>query len=493
MSKKVIIDPISRIEGHLKIEAEVENGRCSEAHSAGTLFRGFELILKGRDPRDATQLTQRICGVCPIGHAMASARCLDDAYGVKPPHNGRVIRNLIQGSNTVQSHILHFYHLAALDYVKGPDAPPFVPRYEGKDFYRLPEAVNAAAVGQYLQALDMRNKAQQMLAIFGGKMPHTQGIVVGGATQIPTADDIVEFLWRLKELHAFIDDTYLPTVYAVAKAYPDYLKIGTGCKNLVSYGCFDIDDKGTMLLPAGVYTNGKDYKFDPAKITESVTYSWYADATTGRHPSKGETVPAPRKEKGYSYLKAPRYDSKTHEVGPLARVWVANPVLSKHANAFLGLPEKKEVHFRDLGDAAFSVMGRHAARAEECSVVAHAMEQWVLSLKPGEASCVEVKTPKKAMGMGLWEAPRGALGHWVSIEDHKIANYQAVVPTTWNCGPRDDHGNPGPVEKALEGCPVSDPVNPIELTRVVRSFDPCIACAVHIVTPDGESHTVNIA
>jgi hydrogenase large subunit len=492
MSKKVIIDPVSRIEGHLKIEAEVNKGRCSEAHSSGTLFRGFELVLRGRDPRDATQITQRICGVCPVGHAVASARCLDDAYDVKPPHNGRVIRNLIQGANYIQSHVLHFYHLAALDYVKGPGAPPFLPRYEGKGFYRLPAAVNSAAVDQYLEALEVRNKAQQMLAIFGGKMPHTQGIVVGGATQVPAADDIVEFLWRLKELQSFINDTYLPTVYAVAKTYPDYFDIGVGCKNLVSYGCFQLDDKGTMLLPAGVYSGGKDRKFDPGKITESVTYSWYADSTNGRHPSRGATVPEPRKAKGYSYLKAPRYGGKTHEVGPLARVWMANPVLSKHANAFLGLPEKKEVHFRDLGEKAFSVMGRHAARAEECRLVAEAMEEWVTSLKPGEPSAVAVKTPKKAMGMGLWEAPRGALGHWVSIEDYKIANYQCVVPTTWNCGPRDDDGTPGPVETALAGCPVSDPANPIELTRVVRSFDPCIACAVHVIEPSGETHTVKI-
>jgi len=482
MARKIIVDPVTRIEGHLKIEVAVEGGKVVDARTSGKLWRGWEIILQGRDPRDASQITQRICGVCPIAHSMASSRCLDDAFGVEIPSNGRIIRNLIFGSNFVQSHLLHFFHLTALDFVKGPDVPPFVPRYEGKDFYRLDQAANQEAVHRYLLALEMRNKAHQMLAVFGGHMPHVSGIVAGGATEIPTADKVTSFLWRLRELQEFIDDIYLPTVYLVASAYRDYFGIGAGCKNFLSYGVFDLDDERSQkLFPAGVCLDGQVMPLDPAKITEDVKYSWYKDGTSGLHPSVGATDPDARKSDGYTWLKAPRYGGRPLEVGPLARAWIANPILSKHANAFLGVSPEKEVRFRDLKEAAFSVLGRHAARAEECRIVAHAMEKWLLELKMGERSSVTVKVPKESKGMGITDAPRGALGHWISIRGEKIANYQAVVPTTWNAAPRDDKGVPGPMEQALIGTKVADPENPIELVRVVRSFDPCLACAIHLI------------
>jgi hydrogenase large subunit len=493
MARKIIVDPVTRIEGHLKIEVDVDGGQVVDARTTGTLWRGWELILQGRDPRDSSQIAQRICGVCPIAHGTASSKCLDDAFGVKPPTNGRLIRNLIFGSNFIQSHLLHFFHLTALDYVKGPDVAPFVPRYEGAGFYRLDQATNAEAVNRYLKALEMRNKAHQMLAIFGGHMPHTSGIVVGGATEVPDADKVVKFLWHLRELQAFVDEVYLPTVYLVAGAYKDYLGIGAGCKNFLCYGAFDLDDEGNRkLFPAGAYIDGNLLPLDPAKIAEDVKYSWYKEETSGLHPSTGQTVPDVHKSNGYTWLKAPRYDGKPLEVGPLARAWIANPVLSKHANAFLGVGADQEVHFRDLGDAAFSVMGRHAARAEECRVVAYAMEKWLSELKFGERSSVTVKVPDESKGMGLTDAPRGALGHWISIKGKKIQNYQAVVPTTWNASPRDDRGNRGPMEQALLGTKVSDPDNPIELVRVVRAFDPCLACAVHLIDRKGQGRIIRI-
>jgi hydrogenase large subunit len=468
---KLVIDPITRIEGHLKIEVEVDGGKIVDAKSTGALFRGFEIILKDRDPRDASQITQRICGVCPTSHAMASVRCLDNAFGVKPPTNGRIIRNLILGSDYLMSHILHFYHLVALDYVKGPNTEPFIPRYEGD--YRLDPNTNKVAVNQYIKALDIRQKCHQMVALFGGKAPHVYGMIVGGATEIPTLDKMVSLQWRLKEIKEFIDGTYLPTVYLVAGAYKDLFDVGVGCKNLISYGVYPLDDEEKkFLLKPGSYTQGKDLPLDQTQVREYVKFSWYDDKTTGLHPSKGITQPEPFKKNGYSYVKAARYRDLPHEGGPLARMWVTNPVLSKHANKFLGIDAKKEIRFRDLGDKAFSILGRIAARAEECKLVADAMEKWVLELKPGAPAYVKADIPNEAMGVGLTEAPRGALGHWISIKDHKIDNYQVVAATIWNNSPRDDMGNPGPIEQALIGTPVKDIKNPFNVVRVVRSFDP---------------------
>jgi len=486
MPTKIVVDPVTRIEGHLKIEVEITDGKVTDARAGGTLWRGWEVILQGRDPRDASQIAQRICGVCPIAHSVASSKCLDDAFGVKPPPNGRLIRNLIFGSNFIQSHLLHFFHLAALDYAKGPEVPPFIPRYQAQGHYRLDETTNGEVVRRYLAALKTRNQAHQMLAIFGGHMPHVSGIVAGGATEIPTADKVIQFGWRLQELQQFIDEVYLPSVYLLASAYPDYMRIGVGCKNLLSYGVFDLDEAGERkLFPAGVFTEGNFHSLDTSRISEEVKHSWYRDGTSGLHPSRGITHPDPDKVSAYSWLKAPRYQGKPFEVGPLARAWIANPVLSKHANAFLGVSPERQVRFRDLGEAAFSVWGRHVARAEECAIIARAMGEWLRELRIGERSCVAVKVPSEANGMGITDAPRGALGHWMSLQGGKIARYQAVVPTTWNASPRDDKDVPGPMEQALLGTPVSDPEQPLEVVRVVRSFDPCLACAVHLLDGKG--------
>ena len=462
---------MTRIEGHLKIEVDIEGGKVVDAKSMGTLFRGFEIILKGRDPRDASQITQRICGVCPTAHGTASVRCLDNAFGVKPPTNGRIIRNLIYGSDYLMSHILHFYHLAALDYVKGPDTAPFIPRYEGD--YRLDPKINKIAVEQYIKALDIKQKTHQMVALFGGRAPIVYGMVVGGATEVPTVDKMISMKWRLQEIKDFIDNTYLPTVYLVAGAYRDLFSVGVGCKNLVSFGVFPLDDdEKSFLLKSGSYTKGKDLPLDQAQVKEYVKYSFYDDKTTGLHPSKGATISDHNKKGAYSYVKAPRYRDLPHEGGPLSRMWVTNPVLSKHANKFLGIDEKKEIRFRDLGGKAFSILGRIAARAEECKLVADAMDKWIMELKPGTPSCVKVEVPKEAEGFGLTEAPRGALGHWISIKNQKIENYQVVAATIWNASPKDDMGNLGPIEQALIGTPVKDIKNPFNVVRVVRSFDP---------------------
>jgi hydrogenase large subunit len=506
----IVIDPVTRIEGHLKIEAITEGGVVREARCSGMLFRGFELILRGRDPLDAARITQRICGVCPTAHAMASALALDDAFGIadQVPHNGRVMRNLIFGSNYVQSHILHFYHLAALDYVDVAAAAgytggderlrqvasfiargelgPFVPRYEGD--YRLSRSANRAAVSHYVQALDRRREAQEMLAIFGGKMPHQMSTFPGGALEVVSVDKIAEFRWRLERLRDFIDNVYIPDVLAVARAYPDYFQIGRGVGRYLSYGAWDLDTNPDLTqreraLPGGTLdSRGMTYEaLDPSNITEQVRHSWYR-SDTDLPPGSGATDPAPRKTGAYSFLKAPRYDGQAHEVGPLARMLVAyaqgHPQVTSLVNGALS----------ELGagpSALFSVLGRHAARALECKFVADSMADWLLELQPGEPVCAHFERPEAGTGMGLTEAPRGSLGHWIRIEDGLTANYQAVVPTTWNCSPRDDRNQPGACEQALEGTAVRDPNNPFEVVRIVRSFDPCIACAVHMITPKG--------
>lgn len=507
----IVIDPITRIEGHLKIECVVENGVVKEARSSGMLFRGFELILQGRDPRDAQIITQRICGVCNLCHAMASTLNLDSAFGLadKIPDNGRILRNLAAGLHVVQDHILHFYHLAALDYVdvaqvakyEGSDGDlksirafiergalePFAPRYEGD--YRLSDEVNRAAVAHYVKALEIRRKGHEAVAMITGRIPHTASIVPGGITESPTVDKMASLLWRLNELRSFVDNVYIPDVLSVAGAYSDYFQIGGGCKNLLSYGAYDLDGKSPdyttrkRLFQQG--TISADLRLQPLdlrKITEHVEHSWYENPTSKLHPSAGKTAPAEEKKEGYSWVKAPRYDGRVYEVGPLAHMVTTyasgNPVVKTLVDSTLA-------HFKASPAALFSVLGRHAARALAAKYIADSMGEWILQLKPGEPTFSPYEIPETAKGFGIIDAARGALGHWIEIRDRKIAHYQCVVPTTWNASPADDHGTPGAIEQALIGTRIRDEANPFEIVRIVRSFDPCLACAVHLVTPKG--------
>jgi hydrogenase large subunit len=520
MATKIVIDPVTRIEGHLKIEAVVENGVVKEARSSGTLFRGFEILLKGRHPLDAQHLVQRVCGVCPTAHAMAAALNLDSAFGIADqiPENGRIIRNLIAGANYLQSHIIHFYHLAALDYVDiskvanyegknrsllaikdlirraqdvGDSAMlgPFYPRYEGD--YRLSDEVNQQAVAHYVQALDARRLAHEMSAIFSGKMPHNMAITPGGVTELATVDKIASFTWKLHELQHFIDDVYLPDVFTVANAYPDYFGIGKGPDNLLSYGVFDLEVAQTDLaqrrrfLPQGrtSLTDLDLAPLDPSLITEDVHNSWYQSGS-GLYPGQGETDPDPFKADAYSWIKAPRYGGDVYEVGPLARVAVG---YAAGDNTIKEMVNDALARYGADPEALSSVMGRHAARVIECKIIADEMADWVTELKPDEPVRAKYEIPMEGKGMGLWEAPRGALGHWVNIREGKIHNYQLVVPTTWNASPADDQGQPGPMEQALLGTKMTDEANPFELVRIVRSFDPCLACAIHVITPKGSN------
>jgi hydrogenase large subunit len=508
---KIVIDPVTRIEGHLKVEVVVENGVVKDAKTTGNLFRGIELILKGRDPRDAQVIAQRICGVCPQSHSYAATLALDSAFGIadKIPDNGRIIRNLVHGIQTISDNILHFYHLAALDYVNVADVAsysgndsqlnsvkdfiqrgalnPFLPRYEGD--YRLKPEVNQQCVAHYVKALEMRRIGQEALAIFGGKMPHSVGFVPGGVTSTPTVDNIMAYIWKAKVLQDFVNNVYLPDVMAVAAAYSDYAAIGAGCKNLLSYGMYDMNSNGTDYTARERFfkqgTAGADLKpgtLDINKITEQVKHSWYADSSTNKHPSQGETTPQAGKPGAYSWVKAPRYDGKVYEVGPLARIAVS------YARGDAKVKEIVDGALKQLKagpDALFSTLGRHLARVVSAKMIADQLETWALQLKPGQPAYVEYQVPEEAQGYGIVEGTRGALGHWVEIKGKKISNYHAVVPTTWNMSPMDDNGQHGPAEQALIGTKVKDEKNPFEIVRIIRAFDPCLACAIHVVTPKG--------
>ena len=467
------IDPVTRIEGHLKIEVTVEtvNGvqQVIDAKSSGTMFRGFEKILMNHDPLDAPHITQRICGVCPISHGMASCKNLENAFGAVPPANGRILRNLVLGSNFIQSHILHFYHLAALDFINTSgilDMAPWSSRYVTADM--VSGTVAETLVNHYVQALAIRRKAHQMGALFGAKQPCSPTLVPGGCTEKVTSGKIADFRSLLTDIRHFIDTVYLPDVLAVADLFPQYAHIGQGCGNLLAYGVFDLDSSDTnKLLNRGCFTDGATAAVDVSLITEDVAGSWYS-SPSGLHPSAGETEPDAEKAGAYSWIKSPRYNGKVHEVGPLARMWVNGDYQN-----------------------GISIIDRHAARALETQKIANAMDGWLTELDPAQASYAYKKTPVSASGFGLTEAPRGALGHWIDIANSTISRYQVITPTAWNASPKDDAGQNGPIEQALLGTPVAEIDQPIEVLRVIHSFDPCLACSVHMVRPDRKKNGKN--
>jgi Ni,Fe-hydrogenase I large subunit len=557
---RVVVDPVTRIEGHLRIEAEVDGGAVRDAWSSSTMFRGIELILKGRDPRDAWAFAQRICGVCTTVHAIASIRAVENAIGAAPPPNARLLRNLIIAAQAVQDHVVHFYHLHALDWVDIVSAlsadpvktsslaqsisdwplsspkyfagvrdrvkgfvdrgqlGPFANAYWGHPAYRLPAEANLMAVAHYLEALDWQREFIKMHAVLGGKNPHLQSFLVGGmatpvdpnsqaALNAGTIAGLKEFVAKARE---FVTRVYIPDLLAVASFYKDWAGHGRGVGNYLVYGDYPENDAAspTLFLPRGII-RGRDLTkvepFDQSKVTEYVAHSWYEYQQgdgVALHPFQGETMPnysgptPPYKflgldadtTKKYSWLKSPRYDDQPMEVGPLARMLVA--YVSGHAR----VKELVDGVLKTLNvgpEALFSTLGRVAARGIETQVLAEKMGDWVDALGANMASG-ELRIhdnskwdpsswPADAMGAGFHEAPRGALGHWVSIHNGAINNYQCVVPSTWNAGPRDAKGRRGPYEEALLGTPVADPQRPVEILRTVHSFDPCMACGVHVV------------
>jgi hydrogenase large subunit len=463
MATVVAIDPVTRLEGHLKVEVTVDDAtkKVMDARATGTLFRGFETLLQNRDPWDAPHLTQRICGVCPIPHGLAAVMALDQAGKATVPNNARILRNLMLGANFVQSHLLHFYHLAALDYIAGPAMPPWTPDWAVDR--RIPAAVNQVLIDHYKEALRCTRMANEMGAIFGGRMPCSPAFIPGGFTATPTASQISQFSTYLSQLISFINEKYLPDVTALASFYPEYATYGRGHGNLLAFGVFDLNATGSSkLLRSGVALQGSRtvQAVNTSLITEQVTYSWYDPSTNNLAPANGSTKPVYPKNGAYSWLKAPRYQSEPMEAGPLARMWVNGDYIQ-----------------------GISVMDRHRARALEALKIAQAMATWVKQLAVGQPVYARYTTPTSGQGVGLTEAPRGALGHWVRIGNRRIAHYQIITPTCWNASPLDNANVRGPIEQALIGLPVQDAARPIEVLRVIHSFDPCLSCAVHVVKP----------
>jgi Ni,Fe-hydrogenase I large subunit len=558
---RIAIDPITRIEGHLRIEAQVEGGRVVDAWSSSTMWRGIEIILKDRDPRDAWVFCQRICGVCTTVHALASVRAVEHALNIVIPDNARIMRNIIAGIQFVQDHVIHFYHLHGLDWidilkalqadpaktaalaqsisdwpnssvtmfkevqrrmktlVDSGQLGPFANAYWGHPAYKLPPEVNLLGVAHYLEALDWQRDVIKIQAILGAKNPHPQSYLVGGMSKpvdpasqnALNADSIANMSQLAAKSLEFVTKVYIPDLLAVAGFYKDWAALGEGTGNFMTFGEFPKDatpNSDNLWFPRGQII-GRDLSkvlpVDQAKIIEYVARSWYRykeGDEKGKHPYDGETEaaytgPKPPYEflevdKKYSWVKAPRYDGMAMEVGPLARVLVA------YASGDKRTKELVDGALSKLGvtqAALFSTLGRMAARGLETQLIAEMIPRWIDELVTNmkksdfrihQQDLWEPSTwPKEARGFGFHDAPRGALCHWIVIRDKKIANYQAVVPSTWNLSPRDAKGVKGPVEAALIGTPVADPKMPLEILRTVHSFDPCMACAVHLVDATG--------
>lgn len=565
MSERVVVDPITRIEGHLRIEAQMDGDNIAQAYSAGTMVRGIELILQGRDPRDAWAFTQRICGVCTLVHGIASVRAVENALDYPIPPNAQLIRNLMIMAQYVHDHVMHFYHLHALDWVdvvsalkadpratselaqsisQWPKSSPgyfsdmkkklktfvdngqlgiFANGYWGHPAYKLPPEANLMAVSHYLEALSWQRDVVKLHTIFGGKNPHPNFLVGGVASAIDLNSDSAINIKKLaqvqnviNEMQTFVDQVYVPDTLAIASFYKDWAQRGEGLGNFMCYGDLPsttMDDPTSFFLPSGVILNRDLSTVHPvdlnndAEIQEYISHSWYdysAGKETGLHPYAGETDlnytgPKPpykhlEVDKSYSWLKSPRWKGLPMEVGPLARVLMLYAKGHEQTKELVGMTLKK----LDLPvEALYSTLGRTAARTLETKIIVDGMQrmydQLMANIKAGDTKTFNEKLwepstwPKKAQGVGFMEAPRGALGHWIVIEDQKIANYQAVVPSTWNAGPRDQKGKPGAYEAALQdNHQLHDAKQPIEILRTIHSFDPCIACAVHVTDPDGE-------
>ena len=463
MALKTIF-PMTRVHEPIRVDVEVQSGRVVDAWIGGMLFRGFEPMLTGRDPRDVSLFTQRICGICSSAHAMAAAMAQQQAFGVQFTPNGHLMASLIIIADLIQNHLRHFYLLALYDYVQGPDMPPWTPRPKGD--WRLPKKANDDLLSHAQQGLTMAIRAHEMLAIFGAKAPHQQTILPTGVTQAATAERLIAFRGIALEIKQWLETVHIGDILTIADAYRDYYQLGSGYGNLLSYGMLPGPNNSKLAFPSGVITGkGPTEALDALHIDESTRYSWYRDDKESRRPTEGMTIPDRDKADAYTWLKAPRYKNLPYESGPLARAWM-------------------DGDYR----RGISTMDRLVARGREAVKLSRLAAQWLELITPGGPTFERYTVPPNCQGIGLMDTMRGALGHWMTVRDGKVSHYQIITPTAWNFSPRDSKGQRGPVEEALIGTPVADTSSLIEVGRVVRSFDPCFTCAVHVL--DGPAEKV---
>ena len=554
MAKRIVVDPMTRIEGHLRVDCEVDGGKVVKAWSSGQMWRGIELILEGRDPRDAWIITQRICGVCTTVHAVASVRAVENALKMEVPLNAQYIRNMIITAHGIHDHIVHFYQLSALDWVdivSALQADPakaaqiaqslsdwplnnvtvfrevqaklqsfvntgqlgvFASGYWGHPAMKLPPEINLIAVAHYFQALDYQRTANKIVSILGSKTPHIQNLAVGGVANpinldsqsTLTLERLAYIRSTIDELGDFIRKVYMVDVAAIGAMYADWTQYGAGVTNYLSVPDLPLDTKGTQfVLPGGYIQNADLSTFQPITsyqdkffengVKESVKHAWYQGGKGALHPYDGETIPQYtdfQDDGKYSWVKAPTFNDKRAQVGPLANVLcmaaAGHEPTTRNLKTVLDLAGA--VAGAQIPVAALhSTIGRHAARAVRTAVLHEALDhQWMLLMenigKGDYATFNKPEFPKgEIRGFGYHEAPRGVLSHWTVIRDGKIANYQAVVPSTWNAGPRDEADEAGPYEASLLDNPVAEPEKPLEVIRTIHSFDPCLACAIHMV------------
>lgn len=457
--KKILLHPITRSNNFCAVEVTIENKRVVDARSSTHFFRGFESILQGRDPRDASYLTQRICGICSSAHGTAATLALENAAGVTPPRNGNLLRNLLFGADLLQNHIRHFYFFTLVDFARGPELAPFTPGY--KQDYRLPALKNEQMIKHYFQAVEISRLCHELVTLLGGKAPYSHGILAGGSTVPPEADILMNFSFKLKRINDFMKEVMLPDVYEIAEFYRDYYQIGSRPPEFLEFGLFPLDESDTeRAFPAGTVIGGEVQKINSAQIQEHLKYAWFTSGNEPRHPFLEHTDPDREKEEAYSWVKAPRYAGKAMEGGPLARLWIRGDY-------------RKGV----------SVLDRTVTRALEAQMTGELMEKWLKELEPGGPVFNPFEVPREAAGVGLTGAMRGPLGHWLKIDGGRIAHYQIITPSAWNFSPRDDRGLMGPVENALLGTPVENEDEPIEVVRVVHSFDVCASCSSHVIVP----------
>lgn len=440
----------------MEIDADIDNNIVTDARTEGLLFRGFEKMLEGRSPFDAVYFTQRICGICSTAHSIASTLALEDALCVEVSQQGRYLRDIIHGCEFLQNHIRHFYQYTAPDFIKLPEGNTLF-ETDHNDF-RLPKQKNDLIVKHYFESLEYSRNAHEMLAILGGKAPHNHGVFIGGITTQTTPDKIARLRSLLLNIRQFICNKMIPDAYTIAEYYKEYFEIGRGYGNLLTFGCFDGYEKlGTLYVNPLAYSDGRIMELNPGEITETVYSSWYTSRPETYTPFQTISEADMNKNAGYSWVKAPRYRGLPYEVGPLARMWLCGD-------------------YRN----GISTMDRTLARALEAKKIANIMLILLDNLIPGVCVQKEYEIPQSAYGAGLIDTTRGALGHWIRIENQVISLYQIITPSAWNLSTRDRDNLPGPGEKAMIGTMIRNSDAPVELGRIIRSFDPCVSCATHV-------------